>query len=183
MTISEKSGLSEDRRKQDLFMAMEGAFAIIRSAPSKLGQIKDMSRGEIAIAIFKSKPILTGQIINISRSGLTFRYFPGEERSNQFVELDILFANIRFYLENLPFKTVSDLDVDNEFSYSSQNRKLMRVQFGELNLHQMSQLDYFIQNCTMDRRSGQDHRQFDDPEYVDPPLKGETESREEKARY
>lgn len=168
MTISEKNGLSEDIREHELCRAMEGAFAIIRSAPSKLGQIKDMSRGEIAIAIFKSKPILTGQIINISRSGLTFRYFPSEEQSNQAVELDILFANISFYLENLPFKTISDLDVDNEFSYSSQNRKLMRVQFGELDLHQISQLDYFIENCTVDRRSDQDRRQFDDSEYVGP---------------
>lgn len=168
MTISEKNGLSEDRRKHELCMAMEGAFAIIRSAPSKLGQIKDMSRGEIAIAIFKSKPILTGQIINISRSGLTFRYFPSEEQSNQSVELDILFANISFYLENLPFKTISDLDVDNEFSYSSQNRKLMRVQFGELDSHQISQVDYFIENCTVERRSDQDRRQFDDSEYVGP---------------
>ena len=177
MTISEKSGLSEDRSKHEPFMAMEGAFAIIRSAPSKLGQIKDMSRGEIAIAIFKSKPILMGQIINISRSGLTFRYFPSEEQSNQSVELDILFANISFYLENLPFKTISDLDVDNEFSYSSQNRKLMRVQFEELDLHQISQLDYFIENCTVERRSGQDRRPFDDPEYVGPERRNGIERR------
>ncbi len=177
MTIYEKNGLSEDRRKHERFMAMEGVFAIIRSAPSKLGQIKDMSRGEIAIAIFKSKPILTGQIINISRSGLAFCYFPSEEQSNQSVELDILFANIRFYLENLPFKTVSDLDVDDESSCSSQNRKLMRVQFGELDLHQISQLDYFMQNCTMDRRSDQDRRQLDDPEYADPQRRNGIERR------
>ena len=177
MTISEKNGLSEDRRKQERFVAMEGAFAIIRSAPSKLGQIKDMSRGEIAIAIFESKPILTGQIINISRSGLTFRYFSSEEQSSQSFALDILFADDRFYLENLQFKTISDLDVDNEFSYSSQNRKLIRVQFGELDLHQISQLDYFIQNCTMERRSGQDRRLFDDPEYVGPERRNGIERR------
>jgi len=177
MTISEKSGLSEDRRKHERFMAMEGVFAIIRSAPSKLDQIKDMSRGEIAIAIFKSKPILTGQIINISRGGLAVRYFYSEEHSNQSVELDILFADDRFYLENLAFKTVSDLDVDNEFSCSSQNRPLTRVQFGELDLHQISQLDYLIQNCTMDRRSCQDHRQFDDSEYVGPEKRNGIERR------
>ena len=166
MTISEKNVLPADRMEHEQLMAMEGVFAIIRSAPSKLDQIKDMSRGEIAIAIFKSKPILTGQIIDISRSGLEFRYFSSEEQSNQSVELDILFADDRFYLKNLPFKTISDLDVDNEFSYSSQNRKLMRVQFGELDLHQISQLDYLIQNCTMERPSEQDHEQFDDSESV-----------------
>ena len=158
-------------------MAMEGAFALIRSAPSKLGQIKDMSRGEVAIAIFKSKPILKGQIINISRRGLTFRYFPSEELSSQSVELDILFADIRFYLENLPFKTISNLDVDNEFPYSSLKRKQLRVQLGELDLHQISQLDYFIQNCTMEKRSGQDRRQFDDPEYVGPERRNGIERR------
>ncbi len=158
-------------------MAMEGAFALIRSAPSGLGQIETMSRSEIAIAIFKSEPILKGQIININRDGLSFRYFPNKEQPNQSAELDILFANISFYLENLPFKTISDLDVDNEFSYSSQNRKLMKVQFGELDSHQISQLDYFIQNCTVERRSGQDRRQFDDSDYVDPEKRNGIERR------
>ena len=133
-----------DRRKDKRSSVNTGGFARLRSKPSKLGKI-----------------------IDISRSGLAFRYFSSEEQSNQSVELDILFADDRFYLKNLPFKTISDLGVDNEFSYSSQNRKLMRVQFGELDLHQISQLDYLIQNCTMERRSGQDHRQFDDSEYVD----------------
>jgi hypothetical protein len=80
-------------------------------------------------------------------------------------------------LENLPFKIISDLDVDNEFSYSSQKRKLMRVQFGELDLHQISQLDYFIQNCTVDKRSDQDRRQFDDSEYVGPEKRNGIERR------
>ena len=166
MTISEKNVLPEERRNHERFTAMEGVFAIIRSAPSKLDQIEDMSRGEIAIAIFESKPILTGQIIDISLSGLAFRYFSSEEQSNQSAELDILFADDRFYLKNLPFKTISDLGVDNEFSYSSQNRKLMRVQFGELDLHQRSQLDYLIQNCTMKIPADQDHSQLDDSESV-----------------
>ncbi len=168
MTISEKNRLSEDSRKCQRFMAMEGAFALIRSGPSELGQIETMSRGEITIAIYKSKPFLRGQIINISRRGLSFRYFPNKEQPNQTVELDILFVDDRFYLENLPFKTISDLDVDNEFAYSSLKRKLLRIQFGELDTNQMTQLDYFIQNCTMDIRSGKDRRQFNDPEYADP---------------
>jgi hypothetical protein len=177
LTISEKTGLSEDRRKHKRFMAVEGAFALIRSAPSKLSQIKDMSRGEIAIAVFKSKPIRMSQIINISRSGLSFRYFPGEQQPNQPGELDILFADMSFYVENLPFKTISDLDVDNELPYSSLKRKLLRVQFGELDSHQISQLDFFIQNCTMDRRSGQDGRQFNDSEYAGPQRRSGIERR------
>ncbi len=158
-------------------MAMEGAFALIRSGPSELGQIETMSRGEITIAIYKSKPFLRGQIINISQSGLSFRYFPNEEQPNQSGELDILFADMSLYLENLPFKTISDLDVDNEFTYSSLKRKLLRVRFGELDTHQMTQLDYFIQNCTTDRRSGKDRRQFNDPEYADPQRRNGIERR------
>ncbi len=152
--------------KPDQLMAMEGVFAIVRSAPSKLGQIEDMSRGDIAIAIYKSKPILMGQVTNISRGGLAFRYFPSEEQSNQSVELDILFADDRFYLENLPFRTILDLNVTNEFTYSSLDRGLMKVQFRDLDLDQISQLDYLIQNCTMEIPSDQDHSQSDDPEYV-----------------
>ena len=108
---------------------------------------------------------------------MTFRYFPGEEQANKSVELDILFADIRFYLENLPFNIIADLDINNEFPYSSLKRKQLRVQFGELDFLQTSQLDYFIQNCTMDRRSGQERRQFDDPEYDDPERRNGIERR------
>lgn len=177
LTISEKTKLSEDRRKHKRSMAVEGAFAVIRSGPSGLGQIETMSRGEIAIAVFKSKPIRMGQIINISRSGLSFRYFPNEEQPDQPGKMDILFVGMSFYVENLPFKTILEVDVDNEYSYSSQNRKLLRVQFGELDSHQISQLDFFIQNCTLDRRSGQDRRQFNDPEYAGPQRRNEIERR------
>jgi hypothetical protein len=177
LTISEKTGLSEDRRKHKRFMTVEGAFALIRAAPSELGSIETMSRGEIAIAIFKSKPIRMGQIINISRSGLSFRYFPSEEQPDQPGELDILFADMSFYVENLPFKTISEIHVDNEYSYSSQSRKLLSVQFGELDSHQISQLDFFIQNCTMDRRHGQDRRQFNEPEYAGPERRNGIERR------
>jgi hypothetical protein len=161
---------------------MEGAFAIIRSGSSGLGQIETMGRGDIAIAIFRSKPIRKGQIINISRNGLSFRYFPGEQQPNQPGELDILFADMSFYLENLPFKTISDLDVDNELPYSSVKRKLLRVQFGELDLHQIEQLDYFIQNCTMERRCDQDRRQFDDPAYFGPDRRDGIERRKSRQR-
>ncbi len=91
--------------------------------------------------------------------------------------MNTLFADMSFYVENLPFKTIADLDVDNEFAYSSQKRKLLRVQFEELDLHQISHLDYFIQNCTMDRRSGKDRRQFNDPEYADPQRRNGIERR------
>ncbi len=177
LTISAKTGLSEDRRKHQRFIAMGGAFAIIRSRPSGLGQIETMSRGEIAIAVFRSNPIQKGQIINISRRGLSFRYFAGEAQQGQPGELDILFADIKFYLGNIPFRIISDVEADNEFPSSSQKRKLLRVQFGELDSHQISQLDYFIQNCTMDRRSGQDCRQVDDPEYVGPQRRNGIERR------
>jgi hypothetical protein len=80
-------------------------------------------------------------------------------------------------VENLPFKTILEVDVDNEYPYSSQNRKLLSVQFGELDSHQISQLDFFIQNCTMDRRSGQDRRQFNDPEYAGPERRNGIERR------
>ena len=81
---------------------------------------------------------------------------------------------------NLNFKLTiseSEIGVDNEFAYSSLKRKLLRVQFGELDSHQISQLDFFIQNCTMDRRSAQDRRQFNDPEYAGPQRRNGIERR------
>ena len=78
MTISEENELSEDRRKCQRFMAMEGAFALIRSGPSGLDQIETMSRGEIAIAIYKSKPFISYQKHNLKPILVHYIYHKNE---------------------------------------------------------------------------------------------------------
>jgi len=88
-----------------------------------------------------------GQIIDISRGGLAVRYIAGEERSNDSSELSIIFADHSFYLPKVPIETISDFEIA-KMPFISMTPRRRGLQFGELTHHQMSELEYFIQNHT-----------------------------------
>ncbi len=121
---------------------------MIMSAPANLGQIEDMSMGEIALAVLKAKPLKMGQIENISKGGLAFRYIDSEIEAGKSSELDILFAQNGFHLQKVSFKTVADYKAASEFPFSSIVMRQRSVQFREIKPYQTSQLDYFIKNYT-----------------------------------
>ena len=121
---------------------------MIMSAPANLGQIEDMSMGEIALAVLKAKPLKMGQIVNISKGGLAFRYIDSEVEAGKLSELDILFAQNGFHLQKVPFKIVADYKAAIEFPFSSIVMRQRSVQFKEIKPYQTSQLDYFIKNYT-----------------------------------
>jgi hypothetical protein len=75
-----------------------------------------------------------GPLIDISMSGLKF--------------LDIFLTDRDFYLSYVPFKAVSDSKTPDSPSGSVTTRQCI-VQFGDLTPHQMSQLQYLIQNHTI----------------------------------
>jgi hypothetical protein len=97
-----------------------------------------------AFAALRPDYIEVGQIINISKGGLEFRYLSSTGPSNA-SELDIFLAGRTFYLYKVPFETVWDF-VPNEIAFSSMNMRVCGLQFGDLTPHQMSQLEYFIQD-------------------------------------
>jgi len=84
----------------------------------------------------------------MSREGLAFRYIAGHERPNGALELEILLGDHSFYLDKIPFKTISDCETANEVPFSSIKMRRSGVQFGDLTPNQISQLEYFIQNHT-----------------------------------
>ena len=115
-----------ERREHKRFQAEEGAFVVIRPQFTKLGQIIDISRG-----------------------GLAFRYtLTGGEMSGS-VELDIFLAGDGFYLERVPFKTVSDLKMPKKLSPRSSTTRRCGVQFGDLTHFHISQLEHFIKDHTL----------------------------------
>ena len=87
-----------------------------------------------------------GQIIDISKGGLAFRYTGNELPPNVSSNLGISLANIGFYLGRVPFKAISDFEIDNEVAYSFTTTRRCGVEFGELTLNQISQLEYFMGN-------------------------------------
>ena len=136
------------RRKHERFKVKNGALALIRTLPVKPKQTKDMSMGEDAL-FTKHKYC---QIINISKGGLAFRYIDKNGELNEPFELDILFAQDRIcltYLKNVPCKTVW---ISNAACMTSSGHLITMqrgLQFGEMTLHQASQLDSFLKKYTI----------------------------------
>jgi len=143
-----------NRRKHQRFMVREGAFAVMKPGYKNLGQIK-----------------------NISKGGLAYRHIADKRLENGLYKMDIFLSNKDFYLENVPFKTVTVFDEASEFPYSSVMMKRRCIQFGDLDTEQKEMLNYFIMNHTLERRSRKDRRRAADPNYIGPERRGQMDRR------
>lgn len=90
-----------------------------------------------------------GQILDISKGGLALRYLVTSEKSENFSELDIFVTGDSFTIDQIPFKTVSNLLLENRSPFSPTILKRFGVQFKELTSDQDSRLDHFISNYTL----------------------------------
>ena len=135
-----------EKRAHGRFQTQKGAFALIRSAAAGQLCIADKSMAQIACAVYRSKPAMFGRIVNISMGGLLFRYINGEERSSRSQVLDILVADSGFYLENLAFKSISDVEINDDLTINAFKMRLNRVQFEGLEPSTMMKLEYFVEN-------------------------------------
>ena len=112
-----------DRRRDKRYMVKEGAFTV------------------------NSKK--SGMITDISTGGLTFRYVDRKTWQGDSQELDIVFDADDFYLDKIPFKTVSDFITSGELPDKAKVIKRHSVSFGKLTPGQMEQLQYFIDHYTL----------------------------------
>jgi hypothetical protein len=110
-----------ERRQQPRFKVAEGAFAALVNHSSRLGQIRD-----------------------ISKIGLAFRYIDHGEEPAETYELKIIIGSGGVYLDKLPFKKVSDFEIENEIPFSSLKMRQIGLQFGKLTADQQSRLNDFI---------------------------------------
>lgn len=114
-----------ERRKYKRFLVQEGAYALLKNTSSKLGQIK-----------------------NISRGGFAFSYIVDEEQMNELFKVDIFITETGYYLKDVPSKKISDFHVENKLPFSTFSIRQAGIQFRELNESQLSQLDNFIRDYT-----------------------------------
>lgn len=125
MERMERNKLAE-RRKSKRFQVEHGAFAVVRPEFTKLGQI-----------------------IDISHEGLAFQYAVTATQKNEPSELDIFLTGDGFYLEHMPFETVSDRRATRKSSKGFLPLRRCSVRFKEVTGTQIALLEYFIQNHTI----------------------------------
>jgi hypothetical protein len=114
-----------ERREHKRFLVQEGAYALLKNSSSKLGQIK-----------------------NISRGGLAFSYIVDGEQMHESFKVDIFMSNIGYCLRDVPSKKISDFHIDNRLPFSTFSIRQAGIQFNELNYSQLSQLDNFMRDYT-----------------------------------
>ena len=102
-----------------------------------------------AIVALQPHTDILGQMIDISMMGLSFRYIDTGSKDDQSSELTILMPKPQFYLERLPFRSVADFELPNEFSFSTIPVRRRCVTFKPLSPQQQTKLDDFILFCSI----------------------------------
>jgi hypothetical protein len=87
-----------------------------------------------------------GQIIDISMGGLSFKYSDDRAENKNLSEKSFFLSSTGYYVDDLPFKTISDYEVTDEPSFSSMKVRQKHVQFSDLNCKQLFDLDYYLRN-------------------------------------
>ena len=88
------------------------------------------------------------QVLDIGMGGLAFRYVGNAGELKTSSELDLATGDTRFLLEQVPFRSISDLDMS-EDSVSSRKLRRRGVQFEDMNDTQVRQLEYLIRSHTV----------------------------------
>ncbi|MEJ2656017.1 MAG: PilZ domain-containing protein [Desulfobacterales bacterium] len=114
-----------ERRFHERFQVQQGVYALLKNGSSKLGQIK-----------------------NISKGGLAFMYINHEEQIGEPVEVDIFLSGYGYFLKGIPCKKISDIHVDNFIPFSTFEMRQLGVQFGEMSQEQAAHLDTFMKKYT-----------------------------------
>ncbi len=115
-----------ERRRKQRYKVRQGVFAAILNGSHRLGQIKD-----------------------ISLVGLSFRYIDSNRKRGAEGVLKILLAGGGLFMDDVPYKPVSDVEIESEVPLSSVRMRQMHIAFGDLSPQQLSLLDEFILNHTM----------------------------------
>ena len=111
-----------ERRFYERFQVQQGVYALLKNGSSKLGQIK-----------------------NISKGGLAFMYINDGDQIQGETEVDIFLSGHGFILKGIPCKKISDIHVDNFVPFSTFEMRQLGVQFGEVSMLQLDNLAAFIE--------------------------------------
>lgn len=115
-----------EKRSHKRFIVQDRIFAALRNHDVTLGVIKDISRGGFAVHYIANGNLLHGSVM-----------------------IDGLFKSESFYLQDVPVKIISDLEVDDRPPFSSIPMRRCGIQFKEMTPSRMSQLARFIEKYAL----------------------------------
>ena len=93
---------------------------------------------------------LIGQIKNISKGGIAFTCIASVKPDSRTFEIEIFTQDDKFHLREIPFKIVSELDVEDRIPSSVLQKKQINGVFLELTDDQVAQLEAFLENYVVD---------------------------------
>ena len=101
---------------------------------------------ENAYAIINPGPVRLVPILDISLEGVGVYVNDGDQWLNEASKLEIMMADCSFYLENVPFKYISDAKAFPAHPSNLLDGRRCNLKFGTLTAGQKSELKYFIRN-------------------------------------
>ena len=137
-------GKTITRRSHKRFKVKDGAFAVLYQDSSKLAKIIDISPAGFSFCYSDS------QFLDNDRSGKAYLYHDDRQQLKDFSNFDIFLVDSGIYLDRIPCKIVSNFEVEELDSANSVSMRRCCIQFDELVTEQISDLEYFINNCTLD---------------------------------
>ena len=131
------------RRIHRRFKVNDGAFAVLFQDSSKLAEIIDISMSGFAFRYSDSA------FIDNDRDGRAFLYQDRQKRLDHLATFDIFLVDSGIYLDRVPCKIISHIEIDGPESPNAIPMKRCGIAFEKLLPAQISDLEYFIQNCTL----------------------------------
>lgn len=122
-----------DQRRHKRFRAKEGMFTVLRDNGTDI----------------------LGTVLDISKGGLSYRYVPKDGSQGRWFELDIFMSGEGYRAERLPFRTVTDFEIDQDVPFSTVPVRRSGVQFGSLTPEQINQVENVIINDTARQATSQ----------------------------
>ena len=131
------------RRNHRRFKVNDGAFAVLFQDSSTLAEIIDISMSGFAFRYSDSA------FIDNDRDGRAFLYQDRQKRLDHLATFDIFLVDSGIYLDRVPCKIISHIEIDGPESPNAIPMKRCGIAFEKLLPAQISDLEYFIQNCTL----------------------------------
>lgn len=118
----------DERRKHRRFRARDGAIAVLRTIPARLGQILDVSRGGLAFSCMDEHG--------------------GKHPAA--AELRISYSKEDFKVDSIPFETRGHCVMPSKVPFSTTIMHRYGVEFVDLSIEQERMLKLFISKDTLD---------------------------------